>query len=51
MVKEKALLTKQSLAKVLSGKQNIIKLYIVLNKSKIKILNIKDSNITNATVE
>ena len=51
MVREKVLLAKQSLARVLGGGRDIIKLYIVLNRSKIKILNIKDSNIINAIVE
>ena len=51
MAREKVLLAKQSLVRVLGGEQNITKLYIVLDRSKIKILNIKDFNTTNAIVE
>ena len=51
MVREKVLLAKQSLAGVLSGEQDIIRPYIVLDRSKIKILNIKDSNVINITVK
>ena len=51
MVREKVLLAKQSLAGVLGGEQDIIRLYIVLDRSKIKILNIKDSNIINIIIE
>ena len=51
MAREKVSLAKQSLAGVLGGEQDIIKLYIVLDRFKIKILNIKDSNAINAIVE
>ena len=51
MVREKVSLAKQSLARVLSGEQNIIRLYIVLDRFKIKILNIRDFNAINIIIE
>ena len=51
MVREKVLLAKQSLARVLGGEWDIVKLYIVLDRFKIKILNVRDSNAINAIVE
>jgi hypothetical protein len=44
-------LAKQSLAGVLGGERNIARPYIVPDRSKIKILNVRDSNATNAIVE
>ena len=36
---------------MLSKKRDIVKLYIVLNKFKIKVLNVRDFNAINAIVE
>ncbi len=51
MVREKVLLAKQSLTRVLGVEGDIIRLYIVLDRSKIKILNIRNFNAINAIVE
>ena len=51
MVREKVLLAKQSLTGVLGREWDITRLYIVLNRSKIKILKVRDFNTINAIVK